>query len=149
MTISADTEEIGARLPSESDKVAANKLRRIIAARADGGAMLRGLDVDRRSVDMSIPPALSQLLLELLGHIGRGDAVRLVPVHQMMSTQQAADILNVSRSHLISLLNKGVIHHVLVKRRRRIGAEDLFAYKRARDARRSAALANLGASKNQ
>jgi hypothetical protein len=71
MTISAGTEEIGARLPSESDKVAANKLRRIIAAHADGGAMLRGLDVDRRSVDMSIPSALSQLLLELLGHIGR------------------------------------------------------------------------------
>lgn len=75
--------------------------------------------------------------------------MRLVPVHQMMSTQQPADILNVARSHLISLLKKGAIRHVLVRRHRRIRAKDLFAYKWARDARRGAALANLGASKNQ
>lgn len=108
-------------MPSASEKVAANQLRQIIAAHVDGGATLRVLDDDRQPVDVTLTPALSHLLLDLLGHIGRGDAVTLVPVHQMLSTQQAA----------------------LVGRHRRIRAEDLFAYKQARDARRGAALADL------
>ena len=81
--------------------------------------------------------------MELLRHIGRGDAVTLVPVHEMLTTQQAADILNVSRPFLVSLLEKNEIQHVIVGRHRRIRAEDLFAYKRTRDEKRGKALANL------
>ncbi|WP_298190539.1 helix-turn-helix domain-containing protein [Novosphingobium sp.] len=143
MTIPAFAEEIGARLPSASEKAAANQLRQIIAVHADGDATLRVLGNDRQPVDVTLTPALSHLLIELLGHIGRGDAVTLVPVHQMLSTQQAADILNVSRPHLISLLEKGSIPHVLVGRHRRIRAEDLFAYKQERDSRRRQALSDL------
>jgi excisionase family DNA binding protein len=81
--------------------------------------------------------------MELLRHVGRGDAVTLVPVSQMLTTQQAADILNVSRPFLVSLLDKGEIEHTLVGRHRRIKAENLFAYKRARDEKRSQALSDL------
>lgn len=143
MTIPAFAEEIGARLPSASEKAAANQLRQIIAVHADGDATLRMLGDDRQPVDVTLTPALSHLLIELLGHVGRGDAVTLVPVHQMLSTQQAADILNVSRPHLISLLEKVSIPHVLVGRHRRIRAEDLFAYKQQRDSRRRQALSEL------
>ena len=83
--------------------------------------------------------------MELLRHIGRGDAVTLVPVSQMLSKQQAADILNVSRPFLISLLDKGEIRHVHVGRHRRIKADDLFAYKKARDLKRGDALTQLAA----
>jgi len=143
MTIPAFGEETGARLISAGEKVTANQLRQIIAAHANGGATLRVLDDDRQPIEVTLPPALTHLLLDFLDHIGRGDAVRLLPVRQMLSTQQAADILNVSRPHLISLLDKEAIPHVLVGRHRRIRAEVLFAYKQARDARRGAALANL------
>ena len=143
MTIPAFAEEIGARLPSASEKAAANQLRQIIAVHADGDAALRMLGDDRLPVDVTLTPALSHLLIELLGHVGRGDAVTLVPVHQMLSTQQAADILNVSRPHLISLLEKASIPYVLVGRHRRIRAEDLFAYKRDRDSRRRQALSEV------
>lgn len=143
MTMPAFAEELGGRLPSASEKAAANQLRKVIAAHAGGDAKLRVLDDSNGPAEITLTPALSSLLMELLRHIGKGDAVTLVPVSQMLTTQQAADILNVSRPFLVSLLNKNEIDHTLVGRHRRIKAEDLFAYKRARDAKRSDALTDL------
>lgn len=143
MTIPAFAEKIGSRLPSANERAAANQLRQILASQASVGAKLRVLDDSRQSADVTLTPALSNLLMELLRHVGRGDAVTLVPVTQMLTTQQAADILNVSRPFLISLLEKGDIGHTLVGRHRRVKAEDLFAYKNARDTKRSDALSEL------
>jgi excisionase family DNA binding protein len=145
MTIPAFAEQLDSRLPSADEKAIANQLRRILAAQMDGGAKLR-LREGRKPVEISLTPALSNLLMDLLRHVGRGDAVTLVPVSQMLTTQQAADILNVSRPFLIGLLDKGMIKHTLVGRHRRVKAEDLFAYKRARDQERSEALGALAAS---
>ena len=147
MTMPAFAEELGERLPSASEKAAANQLRRILASHVSGEAKLRVLDEKtQQPAEITLSPALSNLLMELLRHVGRGDAVTLVPVHQMLTTQQAADILNVSRPFLVSLLDTGKIGHVLVGRHRRIKAEHLFAYKRARDEERSKALAELAES---
>lgn len=143
MTVPAFAEEFGARLPSASDRAAANQLRQLIAAQAAGGARLRVLDDNAEPVEVTLAPALSKVLIELLRHIGSGDAVTLVPVSRMLTTQQAADILNVSRPYLIGLLDKGVIGFDLVGRHRRIKADTLFAYKRQRDAERTAALEEL------
>jgi excisionase family DNA binding protein len=145
MTLPAYAEEFGGRLPSADEKAAANQLRRILAAQMNGGAKLR-LREGETPVEINLTPALSNLLMDLLRHVGRGDAVTLVPVSQMLTTQQAADILNVSRPFLIGLLDKEAIKHTLVGRHRRIKAEDLFAYKRTRDQERSDALGALAAS---
>lgn len=146
MTLPATATEIGRRLPSASEKAAANQLRKLLAAHVSGEAKLSVVDKQtKRPANITLTPGLSELLMELLRHIGRGDAVTLVPLHQMLTTQQAADILNVSRPFLIALLEKGEIGHTLVGRHRRIRAEDLFAYKRERDAKRSKALAELAA----
>jgi len=67
----------------------------------------------------------------------------LAPMGEMLATQQAADILNVSRPHLIKLVDHGEIDHTMMGRHRRIRADDLFTYKRARDERRSEALGEL------
>lgn len=145
MTIPAYAEELGGRLPSASEKAAANQLRQIIASVAADGTNLRLLDENRETAEITLTPALTGVLLELLRHIGRGDAVTLVPVHQMLTTQQAADILNVSRPFLISLLERKDIPFELVGRHRRVKAVDLFAYKRARDKQRAEALSDLAA----
>ncbi|PKP90515.1 MAG: DNA-binding protein [Alphaproteobacteria bacterium HGW-Alphaproteobacteria-16] len=143
MTMPAFAEELGSRLPSAREKAAANQLRQILAAQASGHATLHVLDDEKQPAEVTLTPGLSKLLMELLRHIGRGDAVTLVPVSQMLSTQQAADILNVSRPFLIALLEKGAIEFHTVGRHRRIRAEDLFAYKQARDAKRADALSAL------
>lgn len=145
MTMPAFAEELGSRLPSASEKAAANQLRQILAAQSSGDATLHVLDDDKKATEVTLTPGLSKLLMELLRHIGRGDSVTLVPVSQMLTTQQAADILNVSRPFLISLLQKDEIRFDTVGRHRRIKAEDLFAYKRARDEKRGNALSDLAA----
>lgn len=145
MTLSAYAKPFGDRLPTPDERRAANQLRQILASHATGndGHRLRILDDDGKPAEIILAPALSQLLIEMLRHIGGGDAVTLVPVSQMLTTQQAADILNVSRPYFISLLERGEIAHHMVGRHRRIRAQDLFDYKLRRDARRAAALEDL------
>ena len=120
MTLPAYTEELGQRLPSADEKAVANQLRRLLAAHMEHGGKLRVFEEGAKSpVDLVLTPAISKLLIELLRYLSRGDAVTLVPVSRMLTTQQAADILNVSRPYLISLLEKGDIPYELVGRHRR------------------------------
>jgi excisionase family DNA binding protein len=138
--------QLGNRLPSANERQAANQLRRIIASQStkEGDDLkIKVAAEGGEQAEVVLTNGLSTLLMELLRHIGSGDAVTLVPVSQMLTTQQTADILNVSRPFLISLLEKGDIPHVLVGRHRRIKANDLFDYKAQRDKERAAALSEL------
>lgn len=144
MTMPAYAQELGSRLPSVDEQAVANHLRQILAAHAQGGTTLRVQHhVDQKTSEITLTPGLSSLLIELLRHLGQGDAVTLVPISQQLTTQQAADILNVSRPYFIGLLEQEGIPFQRVGRHRRIKAEDLFAYKRSRDSQRSIALDRL------
>jgi excisionase family DNA binding protein len=144
MTLPAYAEEL--RLPSADERAVANQLREVLAVQMQHGGRLRVFDEEKKaSIEITLVPALSKVLIELLRYFSSGDAVTLVPVSKMLTTQQAADILNVSRPYLISLLEKGAIPFELVGRHRRIKAETLFAYKRSRNERRSQALSELAA----
>ena len=83
--------------------------------------------------------------MEILRVIGDGDAVTLVPVHKQLSTQQAADLLNVSRPHLTKLLDRGDIPHEKIGRHRRVRAKDLFEYKEKKVRECGVALLELAA----
>ncbi len=134
----------GNRLPSADDRQIASQLAHVLAAQKTGEAVLRATDPGtKRQVEITLTQAISDLFLNMLRYIENGDAVTIVPIQSMLTTQQAADLLNVSRPYLIKRLEAGDIAFTTVGRHRRIKAEDLFAYKVARDEARSGALDEL------
>ena len=96
-------------------------------------------------ISVEIPQHAVKLLFEILGQLANGNAVTVVPVHAELTTQQAADMLNVSRPFLVKLLDDHVIPHAMVCTHRRVKASDLIAYKRARDERSRSTVDELAA----
>ncbi len=147
MTTALDVRSVSPHLPSVSEREAANRLRHVLAASVtdQGNAHLSITDKAGQPAEIILMPALSDMLLDLLRLLGQGKAVTLVPTSEMVTTQQAADLLNVSRPYLITLLQRGMLPFITVGRHRRVLAEHVLAYKQARDAKREAALEDLAA----
>lgn len=90
-----------------------------------------------------IPTQALHLLREILVELGMGNDVRIIPVTAELTTQEAADIINVSRPFLVQLLERGEIHYHKVGTHRRIRYDDLMAHKEKSDAARRQAMDDL------
>lgn len=90
-----------------------------------------------------VPKSVLELLMSVLGAVSAGDGITVLPLHAELTTQQAADILNVSRPHLVKLLDDENIEFRMVGTHRRITAKSLMDYMKRDDAERRAAAAEL------
>mgnify|MGYP001547576261 CR=1 FL=1 len=97
------------------------------------------------SDDMVLPGYAFQLLLDILTQMSMGNAVTFMPVNAELTTQQAANLLSVSRPFLVELLENGAIPFRLVGTHRRILAKDILDYKAREDEERLKVLEKLSA----
>lgn len=77
-----------------------------------------------------VPREACDALAEALAHLAKGDGVTVVPIHPELTTQEAADVLHVSRPHLIELVEAGTLPHRMVGTHRRIPLEAVLKYRR-------------------
>jgi excisionase family DNA binding protein len=133
------TQAVGPVRPAEADvsaAVAALPQLRDYLARHAGTQTVR-LRVDGPGAEVvTVPRGAVELLARILAHMANGQGVSVVPAHAELTTQQAADLLNVSRPFLIGLLAAGEIDYRMVGKHRRIRADSLLSFMRSDDQRR-------------
>ena len=134
------------RLPDQVEIRNAKQLREIVASQVKDRneptkLSLAVNDNDVRTV--TLLPALTESLLEMLRLVSSGHGIYVIPIEAQLTTQQAADLLNVSRPYLVKLLEENEIPFTMTGRHRRVRADDIFTYKERRDKKRSEALSAL------
>jgi excisionase family DNA binding protein len=95
------------------------------------------------SDELVLPGHVLQMLLDVLSETSKGNAISLSPHHQEVSTQEAANLLNVSRPFLVGLLEKGEVPFRKVGAHRRVLLTDILAYREKTEQLRSKALDEL------
>jgi excisionase family DNA binding protein len=110
-----------------------NALQHNGATRNDGASAKL---VSPEGEELKLPGSVYSLLVRIVNEMDRGNGITIIPVHAELTTQQAAELLNVSRPHLVKLLRDGEIPFHKVGRHRRVRVEDLLAYKERRDSKR-------------
>jgi excisionase family DNA binding protein len=87
-----------------------------------------------------LPPEVFEVLRDVVEAMARGHAVTIAPVHQRLTTQEAADLLGVSRPTLVKLLDAGKIPFEQPGRHRRVRLADVIAYRERASLERRGAL---------
>lgn len=133
--------------PSETDAALAKESSRRLASLLGDRREVRIqlVDDNHPTETLAVPASALRLLAQILAEMAQGHAVTVTPIHAELSTQQAADLLHVSRPFLVQLLEKGEIPFHKVGAHRRIRFKDLLVYKQDRYARRQQALDELAA----
>ncbi|GGY61492.1 excisionase [Cellvibrio zantedeschiae] len=133
-------------LPTKPEMEEAKLSSRMLSKYADADRVQMSLRGSNGTAeDLVLPGPVLQLLLDILSEMAKGNAISLVPIHHELSTQEAANLLNVSRPHLVSLLEKNELPFRKVGAHRRVLAKDVLEYKEKIDSQRSQALDELTA----
>ncbi|WP_239377151.1 helix-turn-helix domain-containing protein [Frankia sp. Cj5] len=123
---------------------ALERVRTYLVQHPDGPKRVR-LSVEDDGAELVVPRTVVELLAQILAHMAAGIGVSIVPSHAELTTQQAADLLNVSRPYLIGLLEAGDIGYRRVGKHRRVQMSSLLDYLRNDDLRQREAADELTA----
>lgn len=126
-------------VPDETDSELAATASRELARASKASVSVRLED----GTDLQLPKAVTPLLIKILTEMAQGNAVTLIPLHAELTTQEAANLLNISRPYLNKLLERGDIAHHKVGSHRRIKIQDLEIYRIAREKHRQDSLSEL------
>ena len=96
---------------------------------------------DGQSVEL--PESMFGVLLQVAAAMKAGLAVTVAPHHLTLSTQEAADLLRISRTTLVRLLEAGVIPFDKPSRHRKVRLDDLLEYRRRQRSQAELALADM------
>jgi len=117
------------QLPPEDEiaqaKVASRQLARLMP---EGRGPLQLVTDDNRHEMITIPPGALRLLVDILTQLGQGRGVSIIPEKAELTTQEAADYLNVSRPYVVKLVESGKLNARMVGTRRRVAFEDLIRF---------------------
>ena len=136
-------------IDTELAKDSSRQLSKLLGRHNDIGKQFSNFQLRVQTVNgpeeevVVIPVSALRLLTDILTQMACGNAVTLIPIHAELTTQQAADLLNVSRPFLIGLIDTNKIPCRKVGTHRRLRFEDLMAYKQDVDRQRLQALEEL------
>jgi excisionase family DNA binding protein len=133
-------------LPVEREVQAAVQGQRALAAYLTTRVETQRIQIfddDNQAHQVELPTSALRLLVDILAELADGNAVKIVPVHAELTTQEAADLLNVSRPHLVKQLEDGALPFHWAGKHRRVRFSDLMQFKAARDLASEQAMAEL------
>lgn len=135
-------------LPTDAEVSMAKESSRLLSlylSTKEESQSIRVIDQAGEHEAVKVPTAAFRLLIDILSEMAQGNAVSMIPVHAELTTQEAADMLNVSRPYLVKLLDSGAIAFHKVGSHRRVYYRDLVEYKMGIDRERNKALEALAA----
>ena len=124
-------------------KLAVESCRLLASTKIGRAKSVRIRLLDDAGETVSVPASALRLFVHLLSEMSQGNAVTLIPTHAELTTQQAADLLNVSRPYVVKLREEGKIPSLSVGKYRRVRFDDLMAYKSKDDEARARVLDQL------
>ena len=132
-------------VPSKKDTSLAAQSSRILATdvKSTQNPSIQILIDGKSKESVTLPASALRLLVDILVQMAEGNAVSVIPIRAELTTQEAAELLNVSRPHLVSLVESNEIPYRKVGSHRRILAKDVLAYKAKIDEERLKTLAEL------
>jgi excisionase family DNA binding protein len=134
-------------VPTDHDVARAAEVRRALERSQAGDKTLRVqiAAAGREVATLDLPPIVARLLMDILKETAAGHAVTLVPYEAEITTQQAAELLNVSRPYVVGMIDRGELPVRMVGNQRRLPLKDVLTYKAENRAKRLETLQELAA----